>query len=74
MSKPSNSHPEPHAQPEYLGGFQITELSAHNNKYIKDFKNCSRALFHLGLDIRGGQAFLGCSSSTCFVKHVKTSY
>lgn len=23
----------------------------------KVFKNCSRALFHLGLDIRGGQAF-----------------
>lgn len=73
MSKPANSHPEPHAQPEYLGGFQIIELSGHNNRHIKDFKNCSRALFHLGLDIRGGQAFLGCRSSTCFVKSVKNS-
>lgn len=50
MSKPANSHPESHAQPEYLGRFQTTEISAHINEYIKDFQNCSSDLSHLALD------------------------
>lgn len=57
MSKPADSHPEPHALLEYLDEFQIIELSAHSNKYTKVFKNCNRALFHLSFDIRSGQAF-----------------
>lgn len=56
MSKP-NSHPEPCAPLEYSGGFQVIEISSSTNKHIKVFKNGSRALFHLGLNIRGGQAF-----------------
>lgn len=50
MSKPANCHPESHAQSEYLGRFQIIEISAHNNEYIKHFKNCSRDLACLALD------------------------
>ena len=37
MSKPANSHPKSHAQPEYLHMFQVTEISAHTDEYIKDF-------------------------------------
>lgn len=50
MSKPANCHPESPAQPEYLGRFQIIEISAHTNEYIKHFKNHSRDLSHLALD------------------------
>lgn len=33
-----------------LGRFQMTEISASTNEYIKDFSNCGRDLFHLALD------------------------
>lgn len=50
MSKPAISYPKSHAQPEYLGRFQIIEISVYANEYIKDFENCSRDLAHLALD------------------------